>query len=183
MTETYRDRLLVQAAAPDVEPLTLAEAKLYLRVDTTAEDALITDLIAVARQAAERHLRRSLITQQWTLAYDECLPMEVRLPMPPVQEIVRVTLVDKDGGTEDVDESLYHLNAARTKLVFEQILSAHQVEIVYQTGYGDDATDVPPGIVQGMMAHIAELYDGRSRALPVPPSAIALYQPYQEMTL
>lgn len=42
--------------APTVEPLTLAETKVHLREDLTdaGNDALITSLIAVARQACAR---------------------------------------------------------------------------------------------------------------------------------
>ena len=40
---------VVVVTPPDTEPLTLAEAKLHLRVTDTADDDLITDCIAAAR--------------------------------------------------------------------------------------------------------------------------------------
>ena len=55
---------------PVGEPVTLAEAKLHLRVDYTDDDALITSLITVARQYAEGLTHRSFITQTWKYAMD-----------------------------------------------------------------------------------------------------------------
>ena len=60
----------VLVTAPAAEPLTLAEAKLHLRVDDTADDALIGALITAARQHAEHDTRRALVTQTWKLALD-----------------------------------------------------------------------------------------------------------------
>tara|TARA_R110000851_G_scaffold173130_1_gene319440 strand:- start:772 stop:1449 length:678 start_codon:yes stop_codon:yes gene_type:complete len=48
--------------APTLEPVTLAEAKSFLRIDTTADDAYITDLITASREAIENALRRTLLT-------------------------------------------------------------------------------------------------------------------------
>jgi uncharacterized phiE125 gp8 family phage protein len=50
---------------PTVEPLTLAEVKVHLREDLTdaSNDALITTLIAVARQACEHRVQRALMLQ------------------------------------------------------------------------------------------------------------------------
>ena len=55
-----------QLTPPAAEPLTLAEAKLHLRVDAdiTDDDSLITALIVTARQQAEHRTGRSLVSQQ-----------------------------------------------------------------------------------------------------------------------
>ena len=57
---------LVQTLAPQVEPLTVAEAKVHLRVDDdlVEEDALIERIIKAARRYAEKETQRSLITQK-----------------------------------------------------------------------------------------------------------------------
>jgi uncharacterized phiE125 gp8 family phage protein len=56
--------------APAVEPVTLAEAKLHLRVDDSTEDTLITMLISASRAHAENVCRRAFVTQKWLLALD-----------------------------------------------------------------------------------------------------------------
>ncbi len=182
MTGAYLLRRLEEFTQPSEEPVTLAEAKLYLRVDTADEDALITQMIGAVRRVAEQYLRRTLVSRQWKLVYDEALPQRVCLPMTPVTSIVRVTKISEGGVTEDVPNTLYALNAARSHLCLETQVSAHQIEVVYQAGYGA-ASAVPASIRQGMLAHLAELYDGRSAAYPLPDTAAAFYFPYREVQL
>lgn len=53
------------------EPLTVAEAKLFLRIDDTAEDAgLIPEFIHAARRRVEAYTRRSLVTTTWRYTVD-----------------------------------------------------------------------------------------------------------------
>lgn len=61
---------IVLISAPTAEPITLAEAKLHLRVDTTDDDVLITDLIMSAREYAEDFQGRAFITQIRELVLD-----------------------------------------------------------------------------------------------------------------
>jgi uncharacterized phiE125 gp8 family phage protein len=61
----------VLVTGPSVEPVSLAEAKLHLRVDITDDDTLITGLIISARQRAEVITRRALCTQTWKLVLDQ----------------------------------------------------------------------------------------------------------------
>ena len=60
--------ILLTAAA--VEPVTLAEAKAYLRVEHDDDDDVIAALIAGARIHVEAQTRRALITQSWRLVRD-----------------------------------------------------------------------------------------------------------------
>lgn len=55
---------------PSVEPITLAEAKEWAKIDGTAEDSKITALIKAARQQVEQYLNRTLITTTWAYRKD-----------------------------------------------------------------------------------------------------------------
>jgi len=61
---------LVQDASAQDEPVTLAQAKAYLKVDIDDDDATIQSLITAARLEAENEYGRELPRKQWTLALD-----------------------------------------------------------------------------------------------------------------
>ena len=61
---------LFLVTGPATEPLTLAEAKSWLRVDGTTEDGLIQSLITSARLAVEAATNRLLIAQQWRWSFE-----------------------------------------------------------------------------------------------------------------
>ncbi len=61
----------VLVTAPIEEPVSLAEAKLHLRVDYSNDDLLIAALITAARQHAENDTRRALVTQTWRQVLDQ----------------------------------------------------------------------------------------------------------------
>ncbi len=181
MSQT-RQRLLARVAPPEDEPLSLAEAKSYLRVDSSADDAVITAMLSAVREHAEQYLRRSLMPQSWKLVYDDYLPQEVLLPMGPVITVTHVKLIALDGSPTLVSDAVYRLNAARTSLLIDEVLFASQVEIAYEAGY-EDAGTIPAPLKQGMLAHLAELYDGKNLGTVLPDAARALYAPYRELRL
>jgi len=62
---------LEQITAPAFEPITTADARAFLRLDDTAEDSVIAELIKVARHRCEGFTGRALVTQTWSLWLDE----------------------------------------------------------------------------------------------------------------
>lgn len=173
---------LRRTVTPASEPLTLAEAKLYLKVEHHEEDSLIEGMITAVRQAAEEYLRKSLITQGWTLTYEDYAPSVTPLPRGPVASITHVKIRDRLGNVATVSGNYYHLNAARTALHFNSVVLGNEVEIAYTAGYGG-AGDVPQPIRQGMLRHLAALYDNRTGGVSLPSGTTALYAPYCEMRL
>src|SRR3990167_6456356 len=86
----------IATAAADT-PVTLTEAKAHLRYDLTTEDTLITTLIKVATEYAEKRLSRALITQTWDLYLKEFPPEDtIVLPFPPLQSITHVKYYDSN---------------------------------------------------------------------------------------
>ena len=77
---------------PAVEPVTLEEAKLHLRVDSGDDNALITALITTARELAERETHRAFITQTWQM-YLDTAEAEIEIPKPPLQSIVSIKAI------------------------------------------------------------------------------------------
>lgn len=124
----------VLTTAPSTEPVTETEAKARLRLETTADDALITALIVVARQKAEEYLRRALITQSWTLWLDwwphdkqdnrewwdgvregsitNDLAPVVCLPQSPVVSITHIKTYAADNSATTMSSDGYRLDAA-----------------------------------------------------------------------
>lgn len=109
-------------AAPATLPLSLNEAKLYLRLedDDTLDDALVANLTRVAMEACERFTGRALISQTWDLFLDRWpgaaeaplaegltlgidMPQRLEavvLPRPPLQAVMHVkTYDDADAAT------------------------------------------------------------------------------------
>lgn len=175
-------RRVARSVPPATEPLGLAEAKLYLRVDGAAEDAVISDMIAAVREAAEEYLGRSLVTQSWTLHYAQYAPSCVFLPKGPVQGITHVKTRDRNGQEALVNTQLYHLLASEDALHLPSAIMAHAVEITYVAGYGD-AEDVPASVRQGMLIHLAALYENRIGGVEMPPAAVTLYKPHRIVRL
>ena len=137
---------------PSVEPITTAEAKSHIRVDTSTEDTLIGDYVKVARRMCERLTRRSFITQTITLKLDGFSGGEIILPRSPAQSVTSIQYVDTDGATQTWSSSLYDVDVssepARITPAYDEDFpdtraEANAVTVTYVAGYGDATTDIP----------------------------------------
>jgi hypothetical protein len=124
---------------PAVEPVGLNEAKAYLGVLDSAEDNLISNLIAAARQAVEQYCGRVLISQSWRLTLDTW-PQEaivngglrddgallaanhrlgggvvaIQLPKPPLQAVLAIRVYSAAGPAATIPASNYVVDGAAT---------------------------------------------------------------------
>ncbi|MEZ5923908.1 MAG: head-tail connector protein [Hyphomicrobiaceae bacterium] len=162
---------LVPSSLPAIEPVSLAEAKLHLRVDHDDEDILILSLISAARLHLEHVLGRAFITQGWLYLLDGWPSGHtLELPLSPVQSIVSVKVYDETDVAETVAPSLYLLDGLsqpprlvrRSSSAFPRPgRSANGVEVSFVAGHGSLASEVPAPLRQALMLLVAHWYEHR----------------------
>jgi len=159
------------------DPVTLAEAKAQMRVLHSNEDALIERIISAASQHVENRIGRNLVKR--TVTYKrEGFPQfgaPIVLPRPPVISITSVAFVDAHGDTIalSADDYVllpgpveYRLGCVKT---WPQAPRGRQsVTIVYESGYGAAASDVPEDLRHVVMMLVHHFYEHRSAVMAGP---------------
>ena len=171
---------------PADEPVALADAKAFLRVEHTADDALIEEFLAAARRrydGREGQLGRALVTQTWELRLDAFPAGEIEVPLPPLQSIDSVSFVAPGGTSMSLTEGTdfradTYSEPGRISPIDGWPKTADRlnaVTIQFTAGYGAPA-DVPHQLKTAILQTVATWYDtsrasvvvdmGRPRAVP-----------------
>lgn len=153
---------------PNVEPVTVDEAKAHLRVEHDEDDDLIGLLIMAAREWAEAFTGRKLITQTWAIWLPAWPPARFRLPLSPVQSVTSIVYTPVGGAETTVSADTYALAPDETLWLAreaawptEEISLPKGVTITVKVGYGDAATNVPKRFVQAMLLMLGHWYEHR----------------------
>jgi uncharacterized phiE125 gp8 family phage protein len=160
---------LVRTVAPAAEPVTLAEAKAFLRLGTSSEDDLLTGLITAAREDLERATGVALIEQDWRLVVDAapCSDLLV-LSRHPVREILSVTAYGSEGEAALVDPADYQadLSSRPARLLFlarpTVARAMNGLEVDFRCGFGEAGPDVPDTLRRAILVLVAHWYEFRA---------------------
>jgi len=181
-------------AAPAVEPVTLAEMKLFARVSISEDDAQLGVIISSARQYVENALGRQFITATYKLTlprfptgYDHCGVMwsnEIMLPRSPLQSVSSITYLDNDGNRQTLAAASYLVTTSAAPGYIEPAYlcewpavreQSDSVQVIYKAGYGDLASDVPEAAKLAIMQLGAWLYGQREPVIVGTIQTQALY--------
>jgi len=183
-------------SGPALEPVALDEARAFVRVDDTTEDALLTTLIATARVHVESVTGRALITQTWRLVLD-CWPLDgvVALPVAPLLSLVSITGYLSGGTAVPVSSTGVTLDHSEARLLlpadFDPPVLLRErggIEIDFVAGYGATSADVPAPLRQALLLLVAGWFENRdalaSAGNGVPPAGLdLLLAPYRRVRL
>lgn len=108
---------LIQTSAPSIEPVSLDEVKLHLRLSTatTTDDAILNSYISAARKQAENYTRRQICDAQWQLVLSG-FPGEkgaIELPRPPLTTVsseIVITYINSTFGTSTLASTFYSID-------------------------------------------------------------------------
>jgi uncharacterized phiE125 gp8 family phage protein len=182
-------------SGPAAEPITLVDAKQFLRVEHDDDDDVIAALIAGARIHVEASTRRALVTQGWRLTRDvwpDCAFLAV-LPVPLVS-LDAARVYRHDGSTLAIDTDVFGLDkvSAPARLIFARGAvqaperAASGIEIDITCGYGEPE-DVPEPLRQAVRLLVAHWYENRSlvggEVAVLPQTVAALIAPYRVVSL
>ena len=158
------------------EPITKDEAKLRSRIDGSAEDSLLDNLIASARDKAETNQNRKFMTQTLRLKL-HCFHDEMALPFPPLQSVTSITYVDPNGTTQTLATSVYEVDTTSEpgmiRLAHDQSWPdirrqrAPAIQITFVVGYAS-AADIPAPTKDAMLLYIDHRYRDRDGTKPIP---------------
>ena len=156
---------------PVGEPVSLVEAKAFLKVDDTAEDGLIATLIAAARLHIEGVTGKALLAQSWRVVLDAWPENRtVRLPVSPFISLTGIKAFDADGNEHVVglaqfwgepDRLLLPINVAGMPGLRER----QGIEVEYVAGFGTAPSDVPADIRQALLVLVGYWFEHRDAVI------------------
>ncbi|WP_137754415.1 hypothetical protein [Sphingopyxis sp. L1A2A] len=171
---------------PGDAPVSLNEARGWLRLGSTIDDAVVAGLVRAATNICEAFIGHWLVIRE----VEEVLSLragQVRLSARPVAVIDAAVLLTAAGDETALDAGAYRLRHGRDgsgQLVIEQPGDAERVRVSYRAGIAENPNGIPEAIRQGIVRMVQHLHDARDAAPVAPPAAIAaLWQPWRRMTL
>jgi uncharacterized phiE125 gp8 family phage protein len=180
---------------PASEPVSLAEAKLYLKLDGDDENDLVASLIAAARLTIEAASRKQLIAQTWRLVLKRWPSEPLRSPLSPLLAVTGAALRSSANVVTPlpnvvgqimagVDPPAITLGSPQPVLVPPD----GQLEIDLLTGFGPAATDVPASLRQAVLMQMARWFENRGDHVTgadasLAPEIMALVNPFRGMRI
>lgn len=163
---------LIQLTQPSHEPVSLAEAKAFLRLISSDQDDLVSALVTSARMATELLTNRCLVNQQFQLSFDRfpgSWPFsygfgssllspyrEIHIPRSPLYSIDEFTYTNMSTGepvtmAATTDYQVSGREPGRLQPAYGQAWpiarwSLESISIKFTAGYGDTAASPAVGI-------------------------------------
>lgn len=158
-------------AGPATEPISLADAKAFLRVDSADEDSFITTLIAAARLHVESVTGRALISQTWRLVCD-AWPEDrvIELPIGPLQSISQIVTYDAQGDPTSLALAQFQpeTDVSPGRLFLPQQIDGATllrerggIEVDFIAGFGAAPEQVPADMRQAVLVLVGYWFEHR----------------------
>lgn len=154
------------------ELINIEDIKKYLRISNSEDDNILTLMIESAIQYAENFMKISLVNKD--IEVNVTNSNKAYLPFTPVAKITSIIIEDEEANIEDA--------FIEGNFLIMPHISCTKLKLQYIAGY-EDIESIPAPIIQGIMVHIASMYDGRGEDLVPHINVLQMYQPYRKIKI
>ena len=178
----------MRLTGPAAEPLTLQDAKDWLRVSSSDEDITIAALISTTRDRVERHTGLILIDQTWRLLLD-AWPVDrcIRSPLRPLKSLDSVRVRDAAGVPTVLLASAFEVDSSSARIAprSDMMQPGQQlagIELDITVGFGTTTATLPATLRQAMRSLLAFHFENRgdgSLPIQMPEDVLRLLAPFR----
>lgn len=182
--------------APAAEPLSLVDAKRFLRVEHGDDDAIISSLVSAARNHVEALTRSALIAQTWRLVLDRWPDGGRIVPrIGPLRALAVARVFSAANEASAIDPEIFVIDAATGVIAAPSWSlpvpgrSVAGIELDLDVGFGASGADVPPTLLQAIRMLVAHWYENRGliaigqSVLMMPASVNAMISSHRVLSL
>jgi len=174
----------IENGGPLAAPLDALKA--YLRISSTAEDDLLTDLIRAATDVAERFIGQLIVARGVEQILEPSSEWRA-LAMRPVTAITAVAGVPATGPEFPLGVDAYAVDIDGNGdgwLRMRDAGAAARIHVSYRAGIAADADGVPDSIRLGIVRLAGDYHALREGVRAHPPASVtALWRPWRRMVL
>lgn len=178
--------MMATALQPPAPAVPIEQAKAYLRIAGSEEDALLAGFLRTATEYCEGFTRQALIEREAEETIS-ARPVWTRLSQAPVRAIISVSVAG-DPEPVPLDPADYAIDIDAAGEGWVRVLRSGgvgRVIVRYAAGRAADWNGVPEPLRQGIVRMAAHLYVHREAAdAGAPPAAVtALWLPYRRLRI
>lgn len=170
------------------EPLSVADAKTFMRVETDADDDLIDVLISAARVSAENFTNRSFLARTWRVSFPGSLCGQNEIKRSPVTSVSSVEEWNETSEDWDtVEDTVVRLTNGFATVRYPYAIAEPEdapygVRISFAGGYTSET--LPKALLQALKMHVAFLYENRGDVeavggVKIPAAAELIYRQHR----
>lgn len=159
----------------------LEEVKNYMRIEADYDNALISSLIEAAIITAENFTKLSLISRMIEFTCNIKRQQHFPLKYAPIKYVDKVTVKTSEGELALHDKQ-YYVDQIDSVLCLNEPIEYQEIVVSYSAGF--EQCNPPPAIRQGILIHVAEMYDRESsNNIAMSLEIKNLYLPYRQLRI
>lgn len=144
--------------------ISLSKIKNYLRIDYDEDDKQLKMLVEAATSLVEQEIGQTLLSKIWckreTPTVGASGLARITLPNPPILRVLSVGEVSTNGKIKPIRRYLVETEGVVPTLAVSS--SAHTLQVIYQAGFGEKASEVPAALRQAVLMLAADMYEHRT---------------------